>query len=88
MILTRFLEIPVLTPEETRVSRHNLRRALCYPPHLEKRADSPVRVERNPDFPLAVQEDACVTYQNSRETLRFQLQAERNQSFPSTTDKA
>lgn len=50
MQLKSFPKIPVRNSIGTRVSRQNLRRVPCSPPHLEMRADS-LQFERNPDFP-------------------------------------
>ena len=44
-------EIPVTTRDENRVSRHNLTRTPCVPPHLEMRAYSLLQLKRNPNFP-------------------------------------
>ena len=44
-------EIPITTRDERRVSRHNLTRTPCVPPHPEMRAHSLLQLKRNPNFP-------------------------------------
>jgi len=44
-------EIPITTRDETRVSRHTLRRAPRFPPDLKMRAHSLLQLKRNPNFP-------------------------------------
>ena len=75
MQLKVFPKIPITTWKEPRVSHHNLRRAPSSPP------------KRNPESPLTLQEEACLTFWNSRGTRLFLLQVERTPSSPSTWDK-
>ena len=86
--LKRFPEIPVTTREEPQVSRHNSKRAPFSPPHLKISADSPASTQRNPNFPLAPQAEACPPYWNPRGTVRFLLQVERTPTSPSIWEKA
>ena len=44
-------KIPITTRDLSRVTRHNWRRAPCFPPHLEIRAHSLLQLKKNPNFP-------------------------------------
>ena len=63
------------------------REGLCFPLISRWGLNPLLWFERNPDFTLAPQEEACLTYQNSKGNLLL-LHQERRMSSPSTGDKA
>ena len=64
--LKKFPDIPVCTPEEHRVSQQNSRTDPFFPPHLEMRVLSLLRLQRIPDIPVAPQEEAGLTLKLQR----------------------
>ena len=85
--LKKFPDIPVCTPEEHRVSQQNSRTDPFFPPHLEMRVLSLLRLQRNPDLPVAPQEEASLTLKCQRNS-RGRSTIRKDPMSTSTQDKA
>ena len=66
MQLKNFPDIPICTREEHQVSHVNSRRAPFFPPHLKMRVHFPASFPKNPDIPIATQEEAGPTLKLQR----------------------